>query len=151
MSRNRSSGMRHRVLRGRRLERRKARIDRRLARQLLGLLDEPLPPAEAIDRPVPGRGRDPGTRVVRHTADRPRLERCDEGVLDRFLGKVEVTGDADEGRDSTALLVAEQAVDDCSGGLRGGGSRRRVRGRQSPAVAEVAAVAPAGAFATARL
>ena len=140
---------RHRVLRGRGLERRQSRIDRRLARQLLGLLDQPLPPAEPIDRPVPGRRRDPGTRVVGNTADRPCLERGDERVLDRFLRKVEVAGDANERRDRTALLVTEQAVDDRSGGLRCGRSRRLVRDRQSPAEAAVAA--DAGAFATARL
>ena len=57
--------------------------------------------------------------VVRDAADRPRLERGDERVLDRLLGEVEVAEHADERRDRPSLLLAEQAVDDLVRGLGG--------------------------------
>ena len=86
----------------------------------LGLLDQPLSPAEPIDGPVAGGRRDPRARVVRHAPRRPGLQRADERVLDGLLGEVEVAGHPDERRDRPALLLAEQAVDDLVGGVRSG-------------------------------
>ena len=95
-------------------------------------------PPEPIDRPVAGGRRDPGARVVRDAPGRPRLEGRDEGLLDGFLGKVEVTEDADQGGHRPPLLLAEQAVDDGVGVL--GASVKQcgsaaIVGRQPPAPA----------------
>ena len=49
---------------------------------------------------------------------RPRLERGDERLLDRLLGEIEVAEDADEGRDRSPGLLAEQAIDDRAGSVR---------------------------------
>ena len=48
---------------------------------------------------------------LRGTPVRPHLERDDEGVLDRFLGQVEVAQHADESRDRAPRLLTEHAVD----------------------------------------
>jgi hypothetical protein len=71
--------------------------------------------AEAIDRLVARHPGYPGAGVVRDAVARPALERDDEGFLDRLLGGVEVTQDADQARDRPSRLVAEQAVDDLIG------------------------------------
>ena len=97
-------------------DRREFDLDRRIARQLIGLVAKPAPPAKPVDRPVPGRGRDPCAGVRGHAPLRPDLKSGDEGVLDRFLGEVEVAEDADQGRDRPALFLAEQAVDELVGG-----------------------------------
>ena len=88
-------------------------------------VDQPTPSTEAIDGAVPGRGRDPRSRVRGHTALRPDLEGRDEGVLHRLLGEVEVAEDADERRDRPSGFLAEQAVDDLvSCGLGNDGPQR---------------------------
>ena len=110
----------HGVLRRTRFDGLELRLHRRLASQDLGLLDEPLPAPEPVDRPVAGGRRDPGTRVVRHAPRWPGLQRADERILDGLLGEVEIAGHPDERGDGPALLLAEQAVDDLVGGVRTG-------------------------------
>ena len=68
--------------------------------------------AQAVDRLVAGDPRDPRARVVRDAVAGPALERDDERLLDRLLGRVEVAEDADQGSDRPSRLVPEQAVDD---------------------------------------
>jgi hypothetical protein len=76
-------------------------------------------PADAIDRPVAGGGRDPGPRIAGYPPLRPDLQGGHEGVLDRLLGEVEVAEHADERRDRPSRLLAEQAVDGlCPGAYR---------------------------------
>ena len=98
----------------------------------LGLLAEAPPPAHAIDRAVPRRGRDPRPGIGRDAPDGPRLECGDERVLDRLLGEVEVAEDADERRDRPALLFAEQAVDDLVRGGVGLAQSAAVAWRRAP-------------------
>jgi hypothetical protein len=73
-------------------------------------------------QPVDGavaRGRDdPARRAWRQAGVGPALHRGRERVLDRLLGDVDVTEDADQGGHGAAVLLAEDALD-----LRGGGSR----------------------------
>ena len=88
------------------------RLDRRVALEQLLLLGEPPPATQPVDRPVPGRGRDPRPGVVGHAARGPRLQGGDERLLDRFLGEVEVAEDANQRCDRPALLLAEDTVDD---------------------------------------
>ena len=116
ISRRRSSGDlalalvgEHRLVLGRALARsaRAARARRSFPRQ------RALAP-QAVDRLVARDAGDPGARVVGHALPRPALERDDERLLDRVLGDVEVTEDADQGRDRPPRLVPEQAVDDRS-------------------------------------
>ena len=76
------------------------------------LLTSPLFPAEAVDRPIACRGRDPRAGVVGHAVHRPAFERDRERLLDRFLRQLEVAEHADERRDRSPRLAAEQAVDD---------------------------------------
>ena len=59
-------------------------------------------PAKPVDRPVPGGGEDPATGVRGHPGCRPPLQRDDEGLLDRLLGDVDVTEEADQGRDRSS-------------------------------------------------
>ena len=99
-----------------RLDRRQLGLDRHIATELLGLVAQAPATAQAVDCSVPGRGRDPRARVGRDPAFWPDLERGDEGVLDGFLGEVEIAEDADERRDRPPLLFAEEAVDDLVGG-----------------------------------
>ena len=111
---------------------------------LLIYTEEPTeePPAEAVDRPVPCRRRDPGARVVRDAPNRPRLERGDERFLDGLLGEVEVAEDADERRDRPARFGSEQAVDDL---VRGGiGSRQSAPTASGTACACAAAKSKTG-------
>jgi hypothetical protein len=83
-----------------------------IAAQRLGLLEQRSPAAEAVDRPVPSRCRDPRARIAWNALRRPGLERADERLLDRFLGEVEVAENADERRDRPTRFLAEQAIDE---------------------------------------
>ena len=82
--------------------------DRRLAEVGdLGLLrGQVLLAAQAVDRLVPRRGDQPRARVPRHAAGRPLLERGGERFLQRLLGDVEVTEEADQGREGPGPLLA---------------------------------------------
>jgi len=94
------------------------RLDREVARKLVGLLAQPAAAAQTVDRAIARGRRDPRPGVRRYATVGPDLERSDEGVLDRLLGEVEVAEDADQRRDRPSLLLAEEAVDEVlSGGV----------------------------------
>ena len=78
----------------------------------LGLLAERPLASQPVDRPVARRRRDPRAGVVGDPRSGHIRSACDERLLDRVLGQVEVAEDADQGRDRPPLLLAEQAVDD---------------------------------------
>jgi hypothetical protein len=67
--------------------------------------------ADPVDRAVPCRRDDPRTGVPRRAVPRPALERRRERVLYGVLGEVEVAEDADEDRDGTSPLLAEDRRD----------------------------------------
>ena len=67
--------------------------------------------ANPVDRAVLGRRDDPGAGIGRCSVTRPALQRRCEGVLDGVLGEVEVAEHADEDRDRTSPLLAEDAID----------------------------------------
>jgi hypothetical protein len=81
-------------------------------RERIGTLGERALTAEAVDRAVPCRRRDPRARVPRHAAAGPRAQRLGERLLYGVLGQVEVSEDPDQGRDRPPLLLPEQPVDD---------------------------------------
>jgi hypothetical protein len=68
--------------------------------------------SDPVDGTVASGRRDPCARRRRHAASGPRPERLGERLLDGVLGEIEITEDPDQGRDSPALLLTEQAVDD---------------------------------------
>src|SRR5262245_2073355 len=75
------------------------------------LLDEGAVAADAVERTVPGRGRQPCARVVRHTLPRPALRRDRERLLRRVLREVEVAAPTDQGREDAAPPVAEDVFE----------------------------------------
>src|SRR6266481_3536887 len=64
-----------------------------LATKLLVLALKPFVAAPEVDRTVLRRGHEPGARVVRDARFRPLLERGDESVLRKFLGKTDIAYD----------------------------------------------------------
>ena len=81
------------------------------AREQLGLPLERPGAADPVDRRVARDGLDPGPRLARDPGPRPPLERRRERVLHRVLGELEVAEDADQGREDTASLVPEDALE----------------------------------------
>src|SRR5262249_23244060 len=75
------------------------------------LLDERPLAAQAVDRAVAGRDREPGARVGRHPVPGPALGRDRERLLRGFLGEVEVAEEADQAGEQTAPLVAEDLLE----------------------------------------
>jgi hypothetical protein len=67
--------------------------------------------AQPVDRAVAGGGDDPAGRARRHSGLRPAPDGRGEGVLDRFLGEVDVAEEADEDGDGPAVLGAEDGLD----------------------------------------
>ncbi len=66
---------------------------------------------DQVDRPVSSRRDDPGARVRRRSVPFPALDRGREGVLNRFLGEVEVAEDPGEDGDRAAELLAKRGGD----------------------------------------
>jgi hypothetical protein len=64
--------------------------------------------ADPVDGEEPRCRDQPGRRVVRHALVPPLLDRCDEGVLGDFLGRVQVTDQAHQPGDQTRRLDAPQ-------------------------------------------
>jgi hypothetical protein len=79
------------------------------------LLAQGLFATQPVDRLVSGDAGDPCARVRRYAVSRPALEGDDERLLDRLLGRVEVTQNANEGGDRPSRLVPEQTVDNSNG------------------------------------
>ena len=67
---------------------------------------------DAVDRAVPRRRRDPGSRVVGDPVHGPAIQGDRERLLHGLLGQIEVAEHADERRHRTPGLAPEQAVDD---------------------------------------
>ena len=90
-------------------------LDRLIVRShhLLGLSREPLGdlvargieagiPADAVDRLEAAGGHQPRPRVPWHAVARPLLGGSDEGVVERFLGALEIAEKADQRRENAA-------------------------------------------------
>jgi hypothetical protein len=89
----------------------RVRLELRQACQQLRLPRKAALTADPIDRAVP-RGRDePRAGILRRPVVPPALDRDCECVLDRVLGELEVTEDADEDRDGAAPFLTEQGLD----------------------------------------
>ena len=67
--------------------------------------------ADAVDRAVARRGHEPGARVVRRAVARPPLGGDRERLLSGLLGEVEVAEEADQAREDTPPLVAEDLLE----------------------------------------
>jgi hypothetical protein len=68
--------------------------------------------ADAVDRPVPRGGDEPGGRVVGRAARGPALGGDRERLLRGFLGEVEVAEEADQRGEDAAPLLAEDLLED---------------------------------------
>jgi len=95
--------------------------DRRVAHGVLhgvrnleqpGLLRERAIAPDTVDRPIPRGGDEPRARVVGPAVARPPLGGRRERLLDGFLGELEVAKEADQGREDSSPLVAEDLVED---------------------------------------
>jgi hypothetical protein len=76
-----------------------------------GLLGQGAVAADAVDRAVPGRGDQPGARVVRRPLSGPALGGDRERLLSGLLGELEVAEEADQVGQDTAPLLAEDLVE----------------------------------------
>jgi hypothetical protein len=64
--------------------------------------------ADAVDRAVTGRDREPGAWIGRRAVARPALGRRRERLLGGLLGEVEVAEEADQrGQDPTPLVAKD--------------------------------------------
>ena len=66
---------------------------------------------DAVDRPVAGRGQQPGARVVRRPVAGPALGGDRERLLGGLLGELEVAEEADQVGEDAAPLVAEDLLE----------------------------------------
>ena len=93
----------------------------RLAQQFLAdRSGEPvlsLPSPQPVDRAAAGGGDDPGDRVVGRAVAAPGPKCVDPGVLDRFLGEIEVAELPDEHGDRPAVRLAHRSLDEPSRAL----------------------------------
>lgn len=69
---------------------------------------------QAVERTVAGHLEEPGGRVVRHAAKRPRLQGRDERILHGVLGELQVARAkrARQGSHELAALTPEQVIDE---------------------------------------
>jgi len=79
--------------------------------------------AQTVDRPVAGGGDDPPRRARWKSGRRPPPQGRGERVLDRLLGEVDVTEDADQDGHRAAVLGAEHTLDIRSGQGRHAGDQ----------------------------
>ena len=86
-----------------------------LPAELLVLAGEERRPAELVDRPVLGRGHQPGSRTLRDARPRPPLERGDEGVLGQVLGQADVPHEPREAGDQPGRLDPPDRLDRAMG------------------------------------
>ena len=87
-------------------------------------------PAQAVDGPVAGGGRDPAAGVRRHALGRPPLGGDGERLRDRVLGEVDVAEDTDQGGGAATGFAPEDVLERIShppawGGAPPGPRRRR--------------------------
>ena len=64
-----------------------------------------------VDRLTPRRGEEPGSRLFRNPGFWPVFDRLHEGVLDQFLGEVEISERRNQRRGEPAGLLAENRRD----------------------------------------
>ena len=74
-------------------------------------LRHPLAPSPPVDRAPLGDRHEPGSRIVRDAAARPRGEGFDERLLSEILGPCEVAGVPSQRRDDARGLVAPHGFD----------------------------------------
>jgi hypothetical protein len=67
--------------------------------------------ADPVDGAVARSRDDPRSGMPRNAVARPAFERRRERVLNRVLGELEVTEDADEDRDGMSPFLAEEGFD----------------------------------------
>jgi hypothetical protein len=67
--------------------------------------------AQPVDRFAPRRDREPRARIRGNPGARPRDERRRQRVLERILREVDVAQVADQRRDDTPVLGAEDLLD----------------------------------------
>jgi len=87
--------------------------------QALGAIGHRTVPAQAIDRPPPGGGRDPRPRVGRNPVAPPHRDRRLERILHRVLGQLEIADLADQRGRRNRALVAKRARDRAATGSSG--------------------------------
>src|SRR6266571_380138 len=80
--------------------------------QQAGLLGERALAAQAVDRAVAGRDRQPGAGIGRGAVARPALGGGRERFLGGLLGEVEVAEEANQTGEDAAPLVAEDLLED---------------------------------------
>jgi hypothetical protein len=72
---------------------------------------KPFVSAEGVNRTVLRSGHEPSARVVRDSRFRPLLERGDESVLRKFLGKADIAHDPRETGDDSGRLNPPDRID----------------------------------------
>jgi len=85
-------------------------------RQQIRLSLQVLLSPQSIDCTIPCHRHEPTGRVRGLALSRPALECDGDGVLKGVLGEVEVAEDADQGREHTAVLLAEERSERDAGG-----------------------------------
>src|SRR5262245_62630725 len=78
--------------------------------------------AEAVDRLVLSGGHEPGAGIVGDARSRPLLQRRDERVLRKLLGRADIAHHSHQAADKLRLLDPEDRLD----GAMGVGSRHRL-------------------------
>ena len=82
-----------------------------LVPHLLMLALEHLAPAQQIDRPMLGRGHEPGARLVGNAGLGPLLQRGDQRILRQVLGDTDIAHDPGEAGDEPGRLDPPDGVD----------------------------------------
>jgi hypothetical protein len=81
------------------------------SREQLCLVRERALAPDPIDRPVAGRGHQPGTGVGGRAVPGPALQRSGESLLHRVLGQFDVAEDTDEDRERAPPLLPEDGFE----------------------------------------
>ena len=68
--------------------------------------------ADVVDTPTLGDGRDPAGRIVGDSLLRPAAQRLDEGILNRFLGQVDVAESSGQPGEDHGIRLPEHRLDD---------------------------------------
>ena len=99
-------------------------LDFQFAAELFVLAFEKLVAAKMVDGAIFSGGHEPSAGIIGDAGSGPLLERGDEGVLSKFLGAADVTGDARERSDDAGGLDApdgfDRAVNGSAMGIRSG-------------------------------
>lgn len=71
---------------------------------------EPGTPPDSVDALEAAGGNEPGPRIGRHAVARPLLQRRTKGIVQRFLGQIEVAEQADQRGENATRLGAVDGV-----------------------------------------